>query len=73
MKTEILGGTDMQNERKGKKIELQEEYVRIEQRWGYFSKKDGVLQTGNICEDCFERIMENFKVPFAEEEITELL
>lgn len=70
----------MQNERKGqicnccgKKIELQEEYVRIEQRWGYFSKKDGVLQTGNICEDCFERIMENFEVPFAEEEITELL
>jgi len=55
------------------KVLIQEEYVKIEQRWGYFSKKDGILQRGNICEDCFEQIIKNFKVPLEEEDITELL
>lgn len=55
------------------KVLVQEEYVKIEQRWGYFSKKDGILQYGNICEDCFERIIKKFKVPFKEENLTELL
>lgn len=55
------------------KVLIQEEYVKIEQRWGYFSKKDGILQRGNICEDCFEQIIKNFKVPLEEEGITELL
>ncbi|MCI8327640.1 MAG: hypothetical protein HFI37_07675 [Lachnospiraceae bacterium] len=55
------------------KILEQEEYVRIEQRWGYFSGKDGILQRGNICEECFDRIVKQFQVPLEEEEITELL
>lgn len=51
----------------------QEEYVRIEQRWGYFSKKDGTLQKGNICEECFDRIAKQFRIPLEEEMVTELL
>lgn len=51
----------------------QEEYVRIEQRWGYFSKKDGTIQKGIICEECFERIAEQFAIPLEEEMVTELL
>lgn len=57
----------------GKELGRHEEYVQIQQRWGYFSRKDGVIQKGNICEDCFERIAENFKVPLEEEKMTELI
>lgn len=57
----------------GKMLAQHEEYVKIEQRWGYFSKKDGILQKGNICEECFEHMAESFKVPLEEETMTELL
>lgn len=56
----------------GKEL-VQEEYVKIEQRWGYFSNKDGILQRGKICEECFDRIIEQFRVPLEEEMVTELL
>lgn len=57
----------------GRVLKPEEEYVRIEQRWGYFSRKDGTLQKGIICEECFERIAEQFQIPLEEEMVTELL
>ncbi len=57
----------------GRVLEPREEYVCIEQRWGYFSGKDGTLQKGIICEECFDRITEQFRIPLEEEMVTELL
>ena len=39
----------------------QEEYINIEKQWGYFSDRDGTIQRGKICEECFERIIKTFK------------
>ena len=39
----------------------QEEYINIEKQWGYFSDRDGTIQRGKICEECFERIAKTFK------------
>lgn len=41
----------------------QEEYINIEKQWGYFSDRDGTIQRGKICEECFERIAKTFKIP----------
>ena len=57
----------------GNKLNDKSEYVNIRQQWGYFSKKDGMIQSGYICEACFEKIVADFQIPLQEEEATELL
>lgn len=41
--------------------------------FGYFSKKDGVRNRFDLCEDCYEKIVSQFKIPVEESEETELL
>lgn len=62
----------------GKKIEmknevLQEDVLQVDKVWGYFSKKDGIKHSFDLCEDCYDRIIESFKYPITEAEETELL
>ena len=49
------------------------DYVKIEKNWGYFSNKDGVTQKVNICEECYDHMVEEFEIPPTEEQNTELL
>lgn len=42
---------------------LQEELVRIELEWGYFSKKDGEIHSFCLCEDCYDRLREQLLLP----------
>lgn len=41
--------------------------------FGYFSKKDGVRNRFDLCEECYEKIISQFKIPVEETEETELL
>ena len=50
-----------------------EDYVEIHKTWGYFSQKDGMRQSMNICEGCFEAWVRSFRIPPQESEQTELL
>ena len=50
-----------------------EDYVQIDKVWGYFSEKDGLRQKMNICENCFERWIQTFRVPPVETQQQELL
>lgn len=50
-----------------------EDYAVIDKTWGYFSKKDGIRQKMNICEDCFDAWVHTFVVPPQEMEEQELL
>ena len=49
------------------------DYLKIEKNWGYFSNKDGTNQKINICEECYDEMVEGFRIPPTEEENTELL
>lgn len=49
------------------------DYLKIEKNWGYFSNKDGICHKMNICEDCYDKIIEEFEIPPTTEENTELL
>lgn len=49
------------------------DYVRIEKNWGYFSKKDGICERINICEQCYEEMIKGFLIPPEQEERKELI
>lgn len=54
----------------GKKIE-KEDFVEIEKIWGYFSGKDGVKESFDLCETCYDKITAGFKIPPERKDITE--
>ena len=33
-----------------------------EKTWGYFSEKDGRQDSFDLCEDCYDKMVENFKI-----------
>lgn len=52
----------------GKKIKtengiLKEDVFEATKEWGYFSKKDLEVHKFNICEECYEELISNFKIP----------
>ena len=49
------------------------DYLKIEKNWGYFSNKDGTCVKINICEECYDEIVQEFQIPPVVEENTELL
>ena len=42
-------------------------------RFGYFSRKDGTEHSFDLCEECYDKLIEGFAIPVKEEETTELL
>ena len=49
----------------GKRIlsRMEQDVVTVEQRWGYFSEKDGEIHRFCICESCYDRIRAGFQIP----------
>lgn len=41
--------------------------------FGYFSNKDGSRHSFDLCEECYDEMIDGFDIPVNEEEITELL
>lgn len=37
-----------------------EEYFHAEKSWGYLSKQDGRQDSFDLCQDCYEKMIENF-------------
>lgn len=40
----------------------QEEVLTVEKRWGYFSKKDNRIDRFDLCEDCYDELINSFCV-----------
>ena len=43
------------------------------QRFGYFSNKDGIRHSFDLCEECYDKLIEGFAVEITKEEVQELL
>lgn len=41
--------------------------------FGYFSRKDGAVQSFDLCEDCYDEMISQFQLPVEETEGVELL
>ncbi len=40
----------------------QEDVLSVEKRWGYFSEKDNQVDRFEICEHCYDELVESFCV-----------
>ena len=52
---------------------MEQDVVTVEQRWGYFSEKDGEIHRFCICESCYDRIRAGFQIPVEIETTQEYL
>ncbi len=39
-----------------------EDFLEVEKRWGYFSKKDNQVDRFDLCEDCYDELVESFRI-----------
>lgn len=37
--------------------------LRVRKEWGYFSKRDLEVHEFNLCEDCYEKLTQEFVIP----------
>jgi len=53
----------------GKEITKQQGYfcdhLHIEKQWGYFSEKDGRQDKFDLCESCYDKIVNGFVIPIS--------
>ena len=52
---------------------LKEECIHLEHDFGFFGTKDGLSNRFDLCEDCYQKITEEFSIPVEEWERKELL
>ncbi|MDO5410832.1 MAG: hypothetical protein Q4F21_10315 [Lachnospiraceae bacterium] len=52
---------------------LKEDFASFRKEWGYFSDKDGITHTFDLCEACYDQITGAFQIPIHTEETKELL
>lgn len=61
-----------------KELKLENGYLKegcfnADYLFGYFSRKDGSRHRFDLCEDCYDKILENFQIPAEETQENELL
>ena len=42
---------------------LKEDAFEASKEWGYFSKRDTEVHHFNLCEECYEKMVAQFKIP----------
>lgn len=52
---------------------LMEDAFEATKEWGYFSERDTEVHKFTICEPCYERMIEQFKIPIIVTKKTEVL
>lgn len=62
----------------GKKIAVENGIIKegvytADIRWGYFSNKDGQIHNFDVCEGCYDQMIEEFAIPVEKKKIHEYL
>ena len=62
----------------GKKMKVENGIIHegafhVELSWGYFSNKDGEVHQFDLCEECYDNVIKNFKIPVGTMEMMEYL
>lgn len=52
---------------------LAEGALLIDYEWNYFSNKDGEIHSFDLCEECYDNLIKNLKIPVDIEKRTELM
>ena len=52
----------------GREIPLEyTDYFHGEKTWGYFSEQDGRMDSFDLCEDCYQKLIDSFAIKMNEE------
>ncbi|MBQ7934241.1 MAG: hypothetical protein IJ327_05600 [Lachnospiraceae bacterium] len=62
----------------GKQLQLEQGYLKegcfsARHVFGYFSRKDGMRHSFDLCEDCYDHMVSQFLIPVEQNEETELM
>lgn len=62
----------------GKRIEAENEVIKegvfqVDKKWGYFSEKDGIMHSFDLCEKCYDKMIARFKYPVTVTDYSELV
>ena len=62
----------------GRKIKMHnevpvEDVFHAQKVWGYFSSKDGIRHSWDLCESCYEEMIRGFVIPPEETDATEFI
>ncbi len=52
---------------------IEKDFLHIRKQWGYFSKRDGIIHEFDVCEECYDKWLENFAIPPDNKKATELI
>lgn len=52
---------------------LREGAIMVDHIWDFFSEKDGEIHHYDLCEECYDEMTRQFRIPVDIEEQTELL
>lgn len=52
---------------------LKEDAFEATKEWGYFSERDMEVHHFNLCEDCYNKVISQFKIPIEIRKKTEVL
>lgn len=52
---------------------IKEGIFSVDYRWGYFSQKDGIKHSFDLCEDCYDSFVSEFQISVDEGEYTEFV
>lgn len=47
--------------------------LQVRQVWEYMSNKDGEVDSFDLCEECYDRMTEQFRIPLSRTEAVELV
>ena len=52
--------------------QVTEDVLHVCKDWGFFSKKDLVRHEFDLCESCYDKMIEEFQIPVTESEVLEV-
>ena len=52
---------------------VHEGIFNVEYMWGYFSKKDGEIHSFDLCEECYDRMIDQFEIQVDIRESNEII
>lgn len=52
---------------------VMEGILSVETTWGYFSKKDGEIHSFDMCEECYDNLIKQFKHPVCIKKLKEFV
>lgn len=41
---------------------LKEDYFMVKKSWGYFSDRDGEVDSWDLCQSCYDKLIQSFKL-----------